>query len=271
MAPIGSEASSERSSTLKPLKEPTLRFSSRVENYVRYRPGYPNDVIQTLAKECGLAKGSAIADIGSGTGILSELFLRNGNRVSGVEPNREMRDAGEQLLKGYPNFTSVDGTAEATTLPDHSVDFVTAGQAFHWFDRERARKEFARILGPRGWVVIIWNDRQTETTAFLRDYEQLLQKYGTDYATVDHRNVDATALAAFFAPRSFELREFANQQVFNFEGVKGRLLSSSYAPESGHPNHQPMLDALRTIFDTHQTNGKITFAYATQMYYGHIE
>jgi len=252
------------------MRDALTRFSSRVENYIKYRPGYPQTVIGTLATECRLTTQSIIGDIGSGTGILSELLLKNGNRVFGVEPNREMREAGERLLKKYPNFISVDGMAEATTLPDHSVDFVTAGQAFHWFDRERTRKEFARILVPNGWVVIIWNDRQTETSSFLREYEQLLQKYGTDYAAVDHRNVEVAALTPFFAPHSVTFREFANQQIFDFEAAKGRLLSSSYAPESGLPNHQPMLDALRVIFDKYQTNGRINFAYATQMYFEHI-
>ncbi|HUK81968.1 MAG TPA: class I SAM-dependent methyltransferase [Verrucomicrobiae bacterium] len=253
-----------------PRQSTTLRFSSRVENYIKYRPSYPNGVIETLVTHCGLTEKSVVADIGSGTGILSELFLKNGNRVFGVEPNREMREAGERLLKRYDRFSSIDGTAEGTTLADRSVDFITVGQAFHWFDRERARKEFARVLAPRGWAVIIWNVRQTETTSFLRAYEQLLQKYGTDYAAVDHRNVDATAMAAFFAPHTFTLREFENEQVFDFDGVKGRLLSSSYAPESGHPNHQPMLDALRAIFDTYQTDDRINFVSVTQMYFGHI-
>jgi SAM-dependent methyltransferase len=252
------------------MRNAVTRFSSRAENYAKYRPGYPSGVVDTLQNECGLTAESVVADVGSGTGILSELFLKNGNRVFGVEPNREMREAGKRLLKNYANFASVAGTAEATTLPARSVDFITAGQAFHWFDRERARQEFARILKPNGWVVIIWNDRQTETSAFLREYEQLLQKYGTDYAAVDHRNIDAAALAAFFAPRSFTFREFANQQVFDFEGVQGRLLSSSYAPEPGQLNHQPMLDALRVIFEKYQTNGRVNFAYATQMYFGHI-
>ena len=270
MAPTNSEASSEQPPTLKPLKNATLRFSSRVENYIKYRPGYPADVLNTLAKECGLAKGSVIADIGSGTGILSELFLKNGNRVLGVEPNREMREAGERLLKKYPNFTSVDGTAEATTLPDRSVDFVTAGQAFHWFDRERARQEFSRILGPNGWVVLIWNERLTDASPFLRAYEELLQGYGTDYAMADHRNVYAGAIPSFFAPQTFTLRKFQNRQVFDFDGVKGRLLSSSYTPEPDHPNHQPMLVALRSIFDKHQVGGKVSFDYVTLIYFGHL-
>ena len=252
------------------MKDPTRRFSSRVENYIKYRPGYPIGVLQTLTSECGITSRSVIADIGSGTGILSQLFLKNGNRVLGVEPNREMREAGERLLAKYPNFTSVDGVAEATTLPDHSVDLITAGQAFHRFDRQRARKEFGRILNPDGRVALIWNERLTDTSPFLRAYEELLQKYGTDYAAVDHRNVDAEAIAAFFAPQPFTLRKFESRQVFDFDGVKGRLLSSSYTPEPGHPNHQLMLDALRTNFDRYQADGKVSFDYLTLLYFGHL-
>jgi len=252
------------------MKDSTLRFSSRVENYIKYRPGYPTGVIETLARECGLTNESVVADIGSGTGILTELFLKNGNRVFGVEPNREMREAGERLLKKYPDFTSVDGAAEATTLADRSVDFITAGQAFHWFDRERARKEFARILRPTGWVALIWNERLTDTSPFLRAYGELLQKFGTDYAAVDHRNVDTETITAFFAPQSFTLEKFENRQVFDFDGVKGRLLSSSYVPESGHPNYLPMLDALRAIFDKYQANHQVDVDYVTLMYVGHL-
>ncbi len=249
---------------------PTRRFSNRVENYVKYRPGYPGAVIDTLAGECGLTETSVIADVGSGTGILSELFLKHGNPVFGVEPNREMREAGERLLKPYPNFTSVNGTAEATTLANRSVDFITAGQAFHWFDRGRARNEFARIVRTDGWVVLIWNDRQTDVSPFLREYEELLQKYGTDYKQVNHRNIDIAAITAFFAPQSFTQREFRNQQVFDLEGLTGRLLSSSYAPAPGHPNHQPMLKSLRAVFDRHQAGGKVTVDYVTTMYFGHL-
>jgi SAM-dependent methyltransferase len=249
---------------------PTLRFSNRVENYVKYRPGYPTAILATLSKECGLTAKSLIADIGSGTGILSEIFLKNRNQVFGVEPNREMRDTGEKLLRIYSQFTSVNGTAETTTLPDSSVDFVTAGQAFHWFDRERARKEFGRILKPNGWVALIWNERLTDTSPFLRAYESLLQQYGTDYVAVDHRNIDADAITAFFAPGSFVLRKFENQQVFDYDGLKGRLLSSSYAPELDHPNHRPMLDTLLVLFDKNQIDGKVSFDYRTLLYFGRL-
>jgi ubiquinone/menaquinone biosynthesis C-methylase UbiE len=248
----------------------TQRFSSRVENYIKYRPGYPNGVVETLRSECGLTADSIVADVGSGTGILSEMFLRNGDAVYGIEPNREMREAAERLLKDYPRFRSVAARAEETTLDDASVDFVTAGQAFHWFDREKTRGEFSRILKPRGWVALIWNERVTTTTQFLVAYEQLLKDYSTDYEQVDHRRIDDEVIRDFFGSDDFWLKQFKNAQVFDYEGVKGRLLSSSYAPEEGLPNYEPMLAELERIFQTYQDEGRIVFEYVTQMYYGQL-
>ena len=157
-----------------PASNATSRFSDRVENYVRYRPGYPLEVLVALKTECGLAPSHAIADIASGTGLWTRRLLENGNPVFGVEPNSEMRAAGERLLAGFSKFTSLAGSAEATTLAHQSVYFVTAAQAAHWFDRESARREFVRILQPGGWLVLLWNERLTESTRFLRDYEHLL-------------------------------------------------------------------------------------------------
>lgn len=248
----------------------TQRFSSRVENYIKYRPGYPNEVIETLRSECGLTPGSIIADVGSGTGILTEMLLRNGNLVYGIEPNREMREAAERLLRDYRRFRSVAARAEETTLDDAGVDFVSAGQAFHWFDREKTREEFARILRPRGWVALIWNERVTTTTPFLVAYEQLLKDYSTDYEQVDHRRIDDDVIREFFGSDKFRLKQFKNIQVFDYEGVKGRLLSSSYAPEEGHPNYEPMLAELERIFQTYQDEGRVVFEYVTQMYYGQL-
>jgi SAM-dependent methyltransferase len=252
------------------MTDPTRRFSSRVDNYAKYRPGYPPAVRELLETECGLRSDMLIADIGSGTGLLAQVFLANGNRVFGVEPNREMREAGERLLQEAPGFTSVDGTAEATTLPSQSIDMITAGQAFHWFDRARVRAEFERILKPGGWVVLVWNDRRTASTPFLAAYERLLETYATDYAQVNHKQIDQATIAAFFAPGAANIRKFENRQLFDFDGLKGRLLSSSYTPEPGHPNHQPMLDALGAIFDAHQANGQVAFEYDTTVYYGKL-
>jgi SAM-dependent methyltransferase len=133
-----------------------------VNHYARHRPPYPPAVLHLLETECGLTSASVVADVGSGTGILSEPFLRNGNRVFGVEPNKGMREAGERRLGQHPRFTSVAGTAEAKTLASDSVDFVATGQAFHWFDPERSRTELARILKPRGCVALVWNWRRRE-------------------------------------------------------------------------------------------------------------
>ncbi|MFO1512348.1 MAG: class I SAM-dependent methyltransferase [Verrucomicrobiota bacterium] len=248
---------------------PTQRFSNRVENYVRYRPGYPTEVLELLRTDCGLNSASVVADIGSGTGKFTELLLQSGCHVFGVEPNQEMREAGERLLKSHPRFTSVAATAEATTLPDRSADLIVAGQAFHWFDRERSREEFVRILKPRGWVALIWNDRRTGSTPFLAAYEALLREFATDYEQVNHRNIDEAMLRQFFHAEP-KLRRFPYSQQFDFVGLKGRLLSSSYAPEQGQPKHEAMLGELRRIFDAHQQGGRVAFDYDTLVYYGQL-
>jgi len=252
-----------------PAANATSRFSDRVENYIRYRPGYPIEALDALKAECGLTSERVVADIASGTGIWTRMLLENGNRVFGVEPNPEMRQAGARLLAEFPSFTSVAGTAEATTLPDHSVDFVTAAQAAHWFDRERARREFVRIFRPGGWLVLLWNERLTDSTPFLRDYEQLLLTFGTDYEEVRHERTTA-AVNEFFDPAPFQERGFAMQQDFDYAGLEGRLLSSSYAPGPGHANHAPMLRELQRIFEAHQAENRVAFQYRTRVYFGHL-
>jgi SAM-dependent methyltransferase len=218
-----------------------------------------------------LTASSTIADVGSGTGILSEMFLKNGNTVYGIEPNRGMREAGERLLHLYPNFKSIESAAEATTLADGSVDFVTAGQAFHWFDRKGARREFQRVLKPEGWTVLVWNERRTDTTPFLIAYEKMLVECGTDYEAVNHTKIDERVVAEFFAPENFRLKIYQNRQAFDFESLKGRLLSSSYTPEEGHPNYSPMLEEIERIFQEHAVSGEVSFDYETKIYYGQLE
>lgn len=249
------------------IRDSTRRFSSRVADYVRYRPGYPPEILQTLKTECGLTPTSVIADVGSGTGFLARLFLEHGNRVYGIEPNKEMREEGERLLSQWPQFVSIAAPAEATTLPAHSVDFVTAGQAAHWFDLDEARREFRRILRPGGWLMLVWNDRATATTPLLREYEQLLRSYCPEYAEVERVASDAEKL---FDPVPVRVSSFPSQQVFDLEGLLGRLRSSSYAPQEGHANHVPMLSELRAIFDKYQRDGRVIFAYETMMYYAKI-
>jgi len=250
-----------------PASNATSRFSDRVENYIRYRPGYPPEALEVLKAECGLLPTHVVADIASGTGIWTRMLLENGNPVFGVEPNADMRKAGERLLADFPKFISADGKAEATTLADASVDFVTSAQAAHWFDRKKAREEFARILRRDGWLVLLWNERVTDRTPFLRDYEELLLKFGTDYEQVRHEHT-TDSVSEFFDPAPFEQRVFPMRQDFDCAGLEGRLLSSSYAPGPGHPQHAPMLRELCRIFDEHARNGRVAFDYKTRVYFG---
>jgi len=248
--------------------EPTERFSARVENYVRFRPSYPREVMDVLRQECGLTRNSVVADIASGTGLFTQLLLENGNRVYGVEPNENMRNAGEEYLAGYSDFVSVHGTAEATTLASSSVDLVTCAQAAHWFNREKAMPEFRRILKSGGYLVLIWNDRKIGNP-FAEKYENLVVKYGTDYSEVQRlgRAVDG---GEFFAPLMCEKRTLPNYQDLSYESLEGRLLSSSYAPQPGEPDCEPMLAELRRIFNEHQRNGLVQMEYDTNIYFGKL-
>jgi SAM-dependent methyltransferase len=247
------------------------RFSFRVADYVSYRPGYPPALIDLLRRECGLRSDQVIADIGSGTGLLSKVFLENGNRVIGVEPNDEMRAAGDEFLAEYKNFSSANGSSEATMLADTSVDFVTAAQAFHWFEPQAAHREFQRILRPGGWVVVIWNDRRIGDTSFGRAYEDLLVRYGTDYTKVKDAYPETQDMENFFGKGNFHRQELPNFQEFDLEGLAGRLRSSSYAPREGHANYEPMMGALRKLFDANQKFGRVRMEYTTQIYFGRLE
>ncbi|HEY5885091.1 MAG TPA: class I SAM-dependent methyltransferase [Pyrinomonadaceae bacterium] len=251
------------------MTDAVTRFSSRADNYAKYRPGYPAGVVDVLKSECDFTSDSVVADVGSGTGILTELLLKNGSRVLGIEPNLAMRAYAEKMLKAYERFVSVDGSAEATNLPENSVDIVVAAQAFHWFQIEKTKPEFRRILKPNGWVVLIWNERRLDSTPFLRAYEDLLLTYGTDYHEVRHENV-AGKLAEFFAPDGFKLVNLDNLQHFDFTAFQGRVASASYTPEPGHPNFQALATGLQRIFKEHQRDGMVTFEYDTRIYYGHL-
>jgi SAM-dependent methyltransferase len=246
------------------------RFSNRVADYLRYRPRYPAGVLDLMRVQSLLSPSHAIADIGSGTGFLAELFLKNGNAVFGVEPNQEMREAGEEYLTTYPRFTSINGSAEATTLSDSSVSFVTVGQAFHWFDPAGTRAEFARILRPNGGVAIVWNDRSTAESGFVRAYEDLLLRFGTDYTRVKDSYPQSEDIRAFFGHSNFLTRELANFQVFDLDGLRGRLRSSSYAPAEGHPNCKPMIAELDKLFAAHQRDNQVRMEFSTWVYLGQL-
>lgn len=244
----------------------TDRFSTRAADYAQYRPGYPSAVIELLRARCGLCAGVRVADFGSGTGILSAQLLESGAQVMAVEPNAPMRAVAEGRLGGRAGFVSVAGTAEASTLAPHSVALVLAAQAFHWFDPLRTRSEVLRILAAGGWAVLIWNEHPDEPTAFMADYEALLHRYAPEYAQVRALRGDAERMRQFFghAPESVQ---FDHRQVFGFKGLKGRLMSSSYAPQPAHALHAPMLEELHALFKRHEHDGKVIFPYRTRVFF----
>jgi SAM-dependent methyltransferase len=246
------------------------RFSNRVADYLRYRPHYPEGVLDFLRSQSHLSAAHTVADIGSGTGFLSELFLKNGNQVFGVEPNQEMREAGEEYLAEYPRFTSINGSAEATTLPDRCADFVTVGQAFHWFKPQPARQEFARILRPDGWVAIAFNDRTQSATGFAVSYEELLVRYGTDYSRVRDSYPQRKDIRAFLGHDNFSTREIPNLQQLDLESLRGRLRSSSYIPTKDDPKFAPMMAALDELFAAHEQDGRVLMEFSTWAYLGQL-
>lgn len=247
----------------------TSRFSNRVDDYVKYRPDYPAAMLGFLQDNYKLNKDNIIADIGSGTGISSLYFLKSGYEVIGVEPNPEMREKSVELLTAFPLFKAVDGSAEHTALEDDAIDVIISGQAFHWFDVIETKKEFRRILKQGGLLVLFWNERLL-SSGFEKEYDALIVKHAIDYVKVDHRRIDRESIQSFYAPEPFELKEFSNYQIFDFEGLRGRLLSSSYMPQKGDAGYEAMVADLKQLYDKYQQQDTITINYTTKVYVGKL-
>lgn len=247
------------------------RFSDRVADYVRYRPGYPPALMAWVRDELGVTAGARVADIGAGTGISSRQFLEAGHAVVAVEPNAAMRAAAERWLGDTPRFRAVDGSAEATTLADHSVELVSAAQAFHWFDMQAVHREWARILVPGGLALVYWNSRLLDSSGFMRGYEALLQEYGTDYTAVAERYQDDATMQAWYGAGFSAMTSLPNMQRLDLDALRGRLLSSSYAPLAGDPRHTPMLAALQALFERHAVDGHVDFDYQTRAFAGTLQ
>ncbi|MDR1735828.1 MAG: class I SAM-dependent methyltransferase [Oscillospiraceae bacterium] len=244
------------------------RFSSRVENYVKYRPTYPPEVINNLIAKTGLNEGSLVADIGSGTGKFTRALLERGISVVAIEPNKNMRSAAERDLSGFPGFRSVSASAEETGLRTDSVDLITAAQAFHWFDHAACKIEFRRILKPGGSVCLIWNRRET-TPEFMKEYDKVITRLHMQKPSKEHHRINSAVFNDFF-DGDFETKEFFWRQTLDLEGLWGRSQSSSYAPTPDHPNYEPLKDALQDLFKRYSTNGVVRFDYRTEMTIGHL-
>ena len=242
------------------------RFTNRVDNYRKYRPGYPEEFISVIKEICRLNDESVVADIGSGTGIMTEILLPHCRKVYAVEPNAGMRISAEQQFGGEPKFVSINGSAEGTTLPSNSIDIIISAQAFHWFDRSLSKREFQRILKRDGWVVLVWNTRVIDGDPFHIELEEFLRRETPEYGKIHHKNIDIKTLCEFFSEDSIIFQELPNQQILDWDGMKGRFLSASYIPAPGQPNHEFVIDGLKKIFLKHQSNGTVTLKYRTEMY-----
>ncbi|WP_315122084.1 class I SAM-dependent methyltransferase [uncultured Clostridium sp.] len=239
------------------------RFSSRAKNYNKYRPSYPSEVISFLTEAIGLNKCSFIADIGSGTGISTRIFLDNGNTVYSVEPNEDMRQIAERLLNGYSNFYSVAGSSESTNLQSESIDVIVAAQSFHWFDLIPTKNEFLRILKPNGFIVLLYNIRRNNSVGFMGEYLSLIKKYGEKY--INESDDDFTS--DFFADKTVYEKVLHNPQIVDFEGLKGNLVSYSYMPNEDDPNFITMISELRNLFNKYNKDGKVILEYDTCISY----
>ena len=250
------------------MKDTTKRFSDRVENYIKYRPTYPKELIDYLFEVVEFKEDSTVADIGSGTGIFTKLLIDKVETIYAVEPNNEMRTAAIRLLGKFSNCFSIHGTAEETTLENNSIDFITSAQAFHWFNIPKAKLEFNRILKPGGKLILIWNSR-INNTEFLKVYEEALKTYATDYNEVNHQNLNDNDFQKCFSS-NYTKAVFDNYQEFNFEGVMGRLLSSSYAPEEGTENFLELEKVLFKAFENFSIENTVRFNYKTEVYWGNV-
>ena len=246
------------------MKSSTTRFSDRVEDYMKYRPRYPQQIIEILKTKTGLSQNSIIADIGSGTGISTGIFINNGNKVYAVEPNKEMREAAELIYLKESNFISVNGTAEKSNLKEHSIDIIFCGTAFHWFNRNETKIEFSRVLKQNGHIVLVWNLRK-EQDDFQEEYESILLKI-PEYTDVIHRNISDKDIAEFFSPGVFHKDSLPNFQTLDLDGLKGRLKSSSYCPKEGI-EYENLMHEMDRLFHRFEKNGVIKFEYETMIYY----
>jgi SAM-dependent methyltransferase len=262
--------------TRMPADNATARFSNRVADYIASRPGYPPEVVQYLQDVHGWHKGMRLLDLGCGTGLSALPFLHAGYEVVGIEPNAEMLSAGNQLLVDFPRFSSRLATADKTALEDNDADVAIAGQAFHWFDREATRNEMLRVLraNAKGQkpVALLFNDRRTDSTPFLRDYEALLQSLEGDYAKVDHKNVHgkgSSELAEFF-DGAYTETVFYNEQRFGHDGLVARVCSSSYAPSREDAAYPTLLKELRQLFNKHEHDGEVVWEYDCRVIVGSV-
>jgi ubiquinone/menaquinone biosynthesis C-methylase UbiE len=253
------------------VKQGADRFSSKTEDYAKYRPDFPVEIVEFLYSKGVIKEASIVADIGSGTGRFTRLLLESGNLVYGVERNNEMRSKAEELLSQFRNFISIAGSAEETGLRDSSIDLITVAQAFHWFDKEKCLSEFRRISKDNGRVFIVWDD-------FLGDYNDFSMEYNkvlSDFRIVEPENKGkrisrAEMIDGFFKENKYESMSFIHEIYQGFEGIRGGALSASFTPKPGEKNYEEFISELKRVFDKYEDAGKVCTAFRSVCYLGEI-
>lgn len=247
------------------------RYSSKTDDYAKYRPNFPNEIVEFLYSNDFINSNSIIADIGSGTGRFTRLLLEKGNKVYGVERNDEMRAKAEQLLSQYSNFISIRGSAEETVLTDNTIDLITAAQAFHWFNKEKCLSEFKRIIKKNGKVLILWDDFLTNYNNFSIEYGKVLNKYRiVELGQMEKRFTRTEMISDFFRNNKYETLSFTHEIYQNFNSIKGGALSASFTPKPDEVNYKPFLLELQEVFEKFQSEGKVLTAFQTICYLGKI-
>jgi len=237
-------------------------FSKRSKYYAEFRPSYSESLLGLIVERCGLTAEHVVADLGSGTGTLTSLFLRIGNSVFAVEPNADMRAMSEQLLGRYPGFKSVNATAEATTLPGRSVDLVTAGRAMQWFDIPSALQEISRILRPGGWTVAVWNELRP--SPLVSAYRDVVSAYCSNSEEMAQRRQGVRDLLERLG---FGIERLENKQRLNLAQLKGLILSLSSSPGPESPRFEAMMRDVEDVFVKYATNDYVQFDYMTLVYF----
>ncbi|HUN29412.1 MAG TPA: class I SAM-dependent methyltransferase [Alphaproteobacteria bacterium] len=222
------------------MTDSTTRFGNRAGDYALYRPSYPIEAIEAVLD--GFAAPN-VADLGAGTGISSVLLANAGARVYAIEPNAAMRRA----LPSRPEIVAIDGTAEATTLPDRSIDVIAAFQAYHWFDPDRVLREAGRIARSRARFAAVWNERD-ESDAFVRAYSEIIRPYMLDDTEVKRRKTNVDHDLRVHGWSQVRVLEFRHSKAVNFEELIGRTRSASYLPREG-PAYEAMAAELRALYD----------------------
>jgi ubiquinone/menaquinone biosynthesis C-methylase UbiE len=244
----------------------TERFSGLANKYARGRPSYPSEAIDFIVEHCQLKEGGTVADIGCGTGIASRLFAQRNMRVKGIEPNEDMRKQAleDTLTTVWPKLEYLAGTAEDTGLQDSSIDLAICAQAFHWFDPDKALTEFHRILTPKGWIVLMWNERDDSDT-FTNAYSQLIRAIPGAARLEMGRSTAGEILLRYPTFSQSQKILFSNKQDVDEEGLLNRASSTSYAPKDPEIANQ-LANKLKALFVQYQAGNKVSFAYITSLY-----